>query len=105
MNSICVKGYLVGVPELSRVKNKAVCSFSVLGHEDSDVDKETHFFKCEATGKLAEAIKERSGDGMEVFSEGKLETISSYDEKKNRFYDNRISVEGFISSELEHMTA
>ncbi len=105
MNSICVKGHLVGVPELNHIRNKAVCSFSLLGHEDSAIDKEIHFFKCEAAGKLAEAIAERGRDGMEIFVEGQFEAKNYTDEKKNRFYDNRIIVEGFIISELEHMTA
>ena len=105
MNSICIKGNLVGVPELNYVRNKAVCSFSVLGHEDSALDKEIHFFKCEASGKLAEAIAERCRDGMEIFVEGQFEAKNYMDEKKNRFYDNRIIVEGFIVAELEHMTA
>jgi hypothetical protein len=42
---------------------------------------------------------------MEVFIEGKYEAQNFVDENKNQIYDNRIIVEGFISSEIEHMSA
>lgn len=105
MNSICVTGRLVGEPEMSHVKNKPVCLFSVSGHEKSVIDSEDHFFKCQAAGKLAENIAQSARSGMEVFIEGKFEAQNFTDEDKHQIYDNRIIVEGFISSEIEHMSA
>jgi len=105
MNSICVSGHLVGAPEMDHVKNKPVCSFAVSGHEKSVIDSEEHFFKCRASGKLAEDIVQSARSGMEVFIEGKYEAKNFTDENKNQIYDNRINVEGFISSEIEHMSA
>jgi len=105
MSSICVTGHLVGVPEVVNVKNKPVCTFSVSGHEKSAIDPGNHFFKCEAAGKLAEKISQNAREGMEVFIEGKYEAQNFVDENKNQIYDNRIIVEGFISTEIEHMSA
>jgi len=105
MNSICVAGHLVGKPEMNQIKNRAVCTFSVLGHEKSVIDSENHFFKCQVSGKLADTIAEHARDGMEVFIEGKYESRNFIDENKNQIYDNRIIVEGLVSSEIEHLVA
>lgn len=105
MNSICIAGHIVGTPEIIRIEYNNVCLFSVLAHEKSVIDSENHFFKCEASGELAELIAEHAKDGMEIFIEGKYESKSFIDENKNQIFDNRITVEGIVSSEIEHMVA
>ncbi len=105
MANISITGHIIEGPETTTIKNKTVCNFVISGREKDAEMSEHHFFKCAASGKLAETISETAQIGMELYLTGTYDTERFSDSENNPIYDNRITVDGFFNSDTTRVSA
>lgn len=89
LNKVILVGRLTRDPDYRIINQNPVVNFSIANNRTyvtgGDKREETHFFECEAWGKLADIIKQYAKKGQQVAIDGRLRqsTWETPEGKKN----------------------
>lgn len=73
LNHITIHGRLTGEPELRKVNEKSVCTFTLAVDRDFSKEKKADFFNCVAWDKRGEMISNYFCKGQEAVVAGRLQ--------------------------------
>lgn len=76
LNKVILIGRLTRDPEYKTINGTSLVNFSIANNRTyvtgGEKREETHYFDCEAWGKLADIIRQYTGKGKQILVEGRL---------------------------------
>ncbi|WCL48312.1 single-stranded DNA-binding protein [Leptospira sp. GIMC2001] len=87
LNKVILIGRLTRDPEYKNINGTPLVNFSIANNRSYSVagnrKEETHYFDCEAWGKLADIIRQYATKGKQVLVEGRLK-LDSWDSPEGK---------------------